>query len=45
MAKLGMQLTFSYFEFKIRLIRLGFSAKIKNSCIQIHNLLILSQES
>ena len=38
------QLGFSYFEFKIRLIRLGLSfSKNKKSCIWTHNLLILSQ--
>ena len=36
-------LGFFYFEFEIRLIRLGFS-KNKNSCIWAHNPLILSQD-
>ena len=36
---------FSDFVFKIRLIRLGFLCKQKNSCIWTHNLQILSQES
>ena len=41
---LWRHLSFSYFEFKIRLIRLSLSFQ-KKSCIQTHNLLILSQES
>ena len=36
---------FSFFEFKIRLIRLALLSKNKISCIQTYNLLILSQES
>ena len=36
---------FSYFKFKVRLIRPGHSFQNKNSCIWTHNLLILSQDS
>ena len=44
--KQNMSNEFFLFEFKIRLIKLGLSfQKTKNSCIQTHNLLILSQES
>ena len=43
--QLNTELSFSIYEFKIRLIRLGFLSKNKNACISTHNLLILSQES